>query len=106
MCVFMGWQNAVMQSRQFPFRFLAAYKAIMELHNLGETQILKRLRPTDGFQYEPYETNPVYFIVFSIKPEYDIFSSLSSSIKTASAHPSYGDPQEYPEDDSQEQTLP
>lgn len=31
-------QKAVIQSRQFPFRFLAAYKVIMELHTLGETQ--------------------------------------------------------------------
>lgn len=31
-------QNAVIQSRQFPFRFLAAYKVIMELHTLGEIQ--------------------------------------------------------------------
>lgn len=29
-------QKAVIQSRQFPFRFLAAYKVIMELHTLGE----------------------------------------------------------------------
>uniref|UniRef100_A0A1A8DN79 Telomerase-associated protein 1 n=3 Tax=Nothobranchius TaxID=28779 RepID=A0A1A8DN79_NOTKA len=28
-------QKAVIQSRQFPFRFLAAYKVIMELHNLA-----------------------------------------------------------------------
>lgn len=29
-------QKAVIQSRQFPFRFLAAYKVIMELQVLGE----------------------------------------------------------------------
>uniref|UniRef100_A0A8D3AEY2 TROVE domain-containing protein n=1 Tax=Scophthalmus maximus TaxID=52904 RepID=A0A8D3AEY2_SCOMX len=31
-------KNAVIQSRQFPFRFLAAYKVIMELQTLGETR--------------------------------------------------------------------
>ncbi|KAK2822732.1 hypothetical protein Q5P01_022797 [Channa striata] len=30
-------EKAVIQSRQFPFRFLAAYKVIMELHNLAST---------------------------------------------------------------------
>ena len=31
-------QKAVIQSRQFPFRFLAAYKVIMELRALGESK--------------------------------------------------------------------
>uniref|UniRef100_A0A4W6BKJ4 TROVE domain-containing protein n=1 Tax=Lates calcarifer TaxID=8187 RepID=A0A4W6BKJ4_LATCA len=32
-------KKAVIQSRQFPFRFLAAYKVIMELHTLGDQRL-------------------------------------------------------------------
>uniref|UniRef100_H3CF26 TROVE domain-containing protein n=1 Tax=Tetraodon nigroviridis TaxID=99883 RepID=H3CF26_TETNG len=33
-------EKAVIQSRQFPFRFLAAYKVIMELHASGEQALI------------------------------------------------------------------
>uniref|UniRef100_A0A8C6PWJ7 Telomerase associated protein 1 n=1 Tax=Nothobranchius furzeri TaxID=105023 RepID=A0A8C6PWJ7_NOTFU len=43
-------QKAVIQSRQFPFRFLAAYKVIMELHNLGEIQKLYTVDLLDRYR--------------------------------------------------------
>ncbi|XP_054870069.1 telomerase protein component 1 isoform X2 [Amphiprion ocellaris] len=62
-------KKAVTQSRQFPFRFLAAYKVIMELHSLAsESQqkmlsakeilqgILKRMPKSHRFKRQHWET--------------------------------------------------
>ncbi|KAM3605500.1 uncharacterized protein V6R79_026311 [Siganus canaliculatus] len=64
-------KNAVIQSRQFPFRFLSAYKVIMELHNLGlssEQQvapaqeilkgILKNIPKSRRFQHQDWNKTP------------------------------------------------
>uniref|UniRef100_A0A3Q1AT66 TROVE domain-containing protein n=1 Tax=Amphiprion ocellaris TaxID=80972 RepID=A0A3Q1AT66_AMPOC len=59
--------KVITQSRQFPFRFLAAYKVIMELHSLGEMHqvalvyfilqgILKRMPKSHRFKRQHWET--------------------------------------------------
>ncbi|XP_028283440.1 telomerase protein component 1 [Parambassis ranga] len=62
-------KRAVIQSRQFPFRFLAAYKVIMELHSLASssqqaipshkkilTGILKKIPQSKRFKRMEWET--------------------------------------------------
>ncbi|XP_061587905.1 telomerase protein component 1 isoform X2 [Cololabis saira] len=62
-------QKAVIQSRQFPFRFLAAYKVIMELHTLASASqqkiptakeilvsILKKIPKSNRFKRQEWES--------------------------------------------------
>ncbi|XP_070774707.1 telomerase protein component 1 [Enoplosus armatus] len=64
-------KKAVVQSRQFPFRFLAAYKVIMELHTLASASqqelppvkdilkdILKKVPQSKRFSGQDWDTTP------------------------------------------------
>lgn len=58
-------QKAVIQSRQFPFRFLVAYKVIMDLYSLGEKrQVAIKLLSETLIKETPFQI--AQFITFHL----------------------------------------
>lgn len=58
-------QKAVIQSRQFPFRFLVAYKVIMDLYSLGEKrQVAIKLLSETLIKETPFQV--AQFITFHL----------------------------------------